>query len=269
MAKGDLDARISTRFMTGFYGKCANNLNALADVAIAAARKQLQSERMRTELITNISHDIKTPLTSIINYVDLMQRVESPEEAQAYLEVLGRQSQRLKKLIEDLVEMSKASTGNMHVELAELNLTETVNQALGEFYEKLEKAGITPMFTPQEVPPVIADGRLVWRVLSNLLSNAVKYAMPGTRLYIDVAVRETQLQLSLKNVSREPLTLTPEELTERFVRGDTSRNTEGSGLGLNIARSLMELQKGQLQLQIDGDLFKATLVFSRVPEQLW
>ena len=222
----------------------------------------MKSERMKAELVTNVSHDIKTPLTSIINYVDLLQKAKSQEEAESYLEVLERQSQRLKKLIEDLMEMSKASTGNMVVELKPLDAVEAVNQALGEFSEKLEQAQLTPVITKsQEAIMVLADGRLTWRVLSNLLGNAVKYAMPGTRLYIGLLQTETDVQISLKNISREQLNVNSEELMERFVRGDASRNTEGSGLGLNIARSLMELQAGQLQLLVDGDLFKATLIF--------
>ena len=268
MSKGDLDTKVDDRLMVGAFRDYAEHLNALADVAVDAARKQMKSERMKAELITNISHDIKTPLTSIINYVDLMQKVGSPEEAQAYLEVLGRQSQRLKKLIEDLMEMSKASTGNMHVELTQVDAVETVNQALGEFYEKLENAGLIPVVScsAQQVM-MVADGRLAWRVLSNLLSNAVKYAMPGTRLYIDVTENHSQVQISLKNISREALNISADELMERFVRGDASRNTEGSGLGLNIARSLMELQKGRLLLQVDGDLFKATVCFNSAPRR--
>jgi signal transduction histidine kinase len=194
--------------------------------------------------------------------VDLLQKAESQEQAEEYLEVLNRQSQRLKKLIEDLMEMSKASTGNMAVELMRVNAVEAINQALGEFSEKLEKAQLTPVFNPPEEPVMmIADGRLTWRVLSNLLGNAVKYALPGTRLYIDLVEVNGQVLISLKNISREQLNVSTEELMERFVRGDASRNTEGSGLGLNIAKSLMELQKGQLQLLVDGDLFKATLIF--------
>lgn len=262
MAKGDLNTRISTRFMTGFYGKCANNLNALADVAIAAAQKQLHAERMRTELITNISHDIKTPLTSIINYVDILQAAPDGPERDQYLEVLGRQSQRLKKLIEDLMEMSRASSGSIRAELMEMDPVETVRQALGEFADKLESRDLTVVFPENGVvAPILADGRLTWRVLSNLLSNVVKYAMPGTRVYVAVAQQENKVCISLKNISAQPLNMTEEELMERFVRGDASRNTEGSGLGLNIAKSLMELQKGKLRLLADGDLFKATLEF--------
>ena len=184
-----------------------------------------------------------------------------------YLEVLGRQSQRLKKLIEDLMEMSRATTGNMSVDILRLDPVETLNQALGEFSDKLAAADLQVVFQPPETSgKILADGRLSWRVLSNLLSNIVKYAMPGTRVYGDVVTLEDRVLISLKNISREPLNIGAEELTERFVRGDASRNTEGSGLGLNIAQSLMELQKGKLQLLVDGDLFKVTLIFPRASE---
>jgi len=262
MSKGDLDTKVDDKLLLGSFKEYAADLNALADVAVEAAKKQMKSERMKAELVTNVSHDIKTPLTSIINYVDLLQKAETEEQAEEYLEVLNRQSQRLKKLIEDLMEMSKASTGNMTVELAGVDAVETINQALGEFSEKLEKAQLTPVFNPPQEPVrMVADGRLTWRVLSNLLGNAVKYALPGTRLYIDLVAVNGQVLISLKNISREQLNVSSEELMERFVRGDASRNTEGSGLGLNIAKSLMELQKGQLQLLVDGDLFKVTMLF--------
>ena len=262
MRKGDLDSKVDDRLLIGCFRDFAEELNGLADVAVVAAQKQLKSERMKTELITNVSHDIKTPLTSIINYVDLMEKPHSPEEQQAYLEVLSRQSQRLKKLIDDLMEMSKASTGNMAVDITEVNAAEAINQALGEFADKLDKAQLIPVFRQPETDiHMMADGRLVWRVLSNLLSNAVKYAMPGTRLYIDLMELEGKVVLSLKNISRDPLNVSVDELLERFVRGDAARNTEGSGLGLNIAQSLMELQKGRLELLVDGDLFKVTLIF--------
>jgi len=262
MAQGTLHTKIPTKYLLGSYKTCAEHLNALADVATVAAKNQLKSERMKTELITNVSHDIKTPLTSIINYVDLLEKPHSSEEGEQYLEVLGRQSQRLKKLIEDLMEMSKATTGNMAVEITQVDAAEAVNQALGEFADKLEAAHLNPVFRQPERQVVMqADGRLTWRVLSNLLSNIVKYALPGTRVYIDLVQLEHQVLISLKNISREALNVSADELTERFVRGDAARNTEGSGLGLNIAKSLMELQKGQLQLLVDGDLFKVTLVF--------
>jgi signal transduction histidine kinase len=229
---------------------------------MVAAQKQMQSERMKTELITNVSHDIKTPLTSIINFVDLLQKPHSDEEETEYLDVLNRQSQRLKRLIEDLMDLSKANTGNMTVNVTEMDAVEVINQALGEYSDKLDAAQLIPVFREPELPArILADGRLTWRVLSNLLTNAVKYALPGTRLYVDVVPLEGKVLVSLKNISREQLSVNAEELMERFVRGDTSRNTEGTGLGLNIARSLMEVQHGQLQLLVDGDLFKVTLLF--------
>ena len=262
MNRGSLDHKIPTRYLVGAFREFAVALNALSDSAMVAAQKQLQSERMKTELITNVSHDIKTPLTSIINYVDLLQKPHSDEEQKQYLEVLSRQSLRLKRLIDDLMEMSKASTGNLTVEITAIDAAEAVNQALGEFSGKLEKARLIPVFTaPQEQVLMRADGRLVWRVLSNLLGNAVKYALPGTRVYIDTAQVDGRVMISIKNISAEPLNVSSEELMERFVRGDASRNTEGSGLGLNIAKSLMEVQKGQLSLLVDGDLFKVTLFF--------
>ena len=262
MRRGDLDTKVDDGLLVGCFRDFAQELNGLADVAVVAAQKQLKSERMKTELITNVSHDIKTPLTSIINYVDLMSKPHSEEEQELYLEVLSRQSQRLKKLIDDLMEMSKASTGNINVDIARVDAAEAVNQALGEFGDKLAKANLTPVFRrPEEPVEMLADGRLVWRVLSNVLSNAVKYALSGTRLYVDLTTLEGKVLISLKNISREELNVAADELMERFVRGDASRNTEGSGLGLNIAKSLMELQKGQLQLLVDGDLFKVTLIF--------
>ena len=262
MAQGDLNGKIPTQHLFGAFRDFAEALNDLADAAMEAARKQMQSERMKTELITNVSHDIKTPLTSIINYVDLLQSSHTQQESAQYLEVLARQSKRMKKLVEDLMDMSKASSGNLQVNTASLDAAEAISQALGEFTDKLYAARLTPVFrAPEEPVTVLADGRHTWRVLSNLLSNAVKYAMPGTRLYIDLVSLPGCVQISLKNISAEPLNVSAEELTERFVRGDASRNTEGSGLGLNIAKSLMELQRGSLELLVDGDLFKVILTF--------
>ena len=262
MKAGDLNEKINTGWLFGSFKQIAEDLNALADVVTVAAEKQMKAERMKTELITNVSHDIKTPLTSVINYVDLLQQPHTQEEGEQYLEVLSRQSQRLKKLVEDLMDMSKASSGNVAVNLTQLDAVETVNQALGEFADKLEAAKLTPVFrSPDSQLNMLADGRLTWRVLSNLLSNVVKYALPGTRVYIDLLRLENCIVLSVKNISREELNISAEELTERFVRGDASRNTEGSGLGLNIAQSLMRLQKGTMDITVDGDLFKVTLTF--------
>lgn len=264
MRSGDLESKVDDKYLVGCFREFAGELNGLADVAMVAAQNQLKSERMKTELITNVSHDIKTPLTSIINYVDLLEKPHTPEEAQSYVEVLSRQSHRLKKLIDDLMEMSKASTGNIQVDIGEIDAVEAVTQALGEFADKLTAAGLTPVFhQSEENIMLLADGRLLWRAVSNVLSNAVKYALPGTRLYVDVSATQDKAIISFKNISGAQLNISAEELMERFVRGDCSRNTEGSGLGLNIAKSLMELQKGQLQLLVDGDLFKVTLVFPR------
>lgn len=264
MRSGDLESKVEDKYLVGCFREFAGELNGLADVAMVAAQDQLKSERMKTELITNVSHDIKTPLTSIINYVDLLEKPHTEEEQKAYVEVLSRQSQRLKKLIDDLMEMSKASTGNIQVDIGEIDAVEAVTQALGEFADKLTAAGLTPVFhQSEENIMLLADGRLLWRAMSNVLSNAVKYALPGTRLYVDVSATQDKAIISFKNISGAQLNISAEELMERFVRGDCSRNTEGSGLGLNIAKSLMELQKGQLQLLVDGDLFKVTLVFPR------
>ena len=187
MSQGDLDTKVNDRMLVGGFREFAEQLNDLADVAVIAAQKQLKSERMKTELITNVSHDIKTPLTSIINYVDLLQKPHTEAQQEQYLEVLDRQSQRLKKLIDDLMEMSKASTGNIAVDIETVDAGEAVNQALGEFADKLEKAQLTPVFRQPDDPVyMLADGKLVWRVMSNLLGNAVKYALPGTRVYLDL-----------------------------------------------------------------------------------
>ena len=267
MRGGDLDVKVDDKLMVGGFKDMAGELNGLSDVVLVAAQKQMRSERMRTELITNVSHDIKTPLTSIINYVDLLQKPHTEEEGKAYLEVLSRQSGRMKRLIDDLIELSKASTGNITVELTKMDAVETVNQALGEFTDKLAAAELMPVFRqPKEPLYIHADGRLAWRAMSNLLSNAVKYAQPGTRLYVDMVAVDGKVCISFKNISRDPLNVSADELMERFVRGEASRNQEGSGLGLNIAQSMMELQHGALELLVDGDLFKATLIFPQEEE---
>ena len=262
MRGGDLDVKVDDKLMVGAYKDMAGELNGLSDVVVVAAQKQMRSERMRTELITNVSHDIKTPLTSIINYVDLLQKPHSEEDTKTYLEVLSRQSGRMKRLIDDLIELSKASTGNITVNLTTMDAVETVNQALGEFTDKLEAARLMPVFrAPKEPLYIHADGRLAWRAMSNLLSNAAKYAMPDTRLYVDMVAVDGKVCISFKNISRDSLNISADELMERFVRGEASRTQEGSGLGLNIAQSMMELQHGALELLVDGDLFKATLIF--------
>ena len=222
----------------------------------------MKSEHLKTELITNVSHDIKTPLTSIINYVDLLKKENLDGQAAEYIEVLDRQSRRLKKLTEDLVEASKASTGNLKVQLAPTDMGELAAQAVAEYEEKLENAHLEAVINGGDTPLfAMVDGNLTWRVLSNLLSNACKYSQPHTRVYIDIKKEKDTVILSMKNISRDALNIPAEELMERFVRGDSSRHTEGSGLGLNIAQSLVGLQKGTFSLEIEGDLFKAFVTF--------
>ena len=266
MSEGDLDSKIKTydEFLYGHFAEFAEDLNTLSDTCVDAAMAKMKSERMKTELITNVSHDIKTPLTSIINYVDLLKQAENEEQRQEYLEVLDRQSQRLKKLIEDLMEMSKASTGNVNVELTQTDVVEAVNQALGEFSDRFDQLGLNIVFRQKDQSiQASCDGKLLWRVLSNLLVNVVKYALPNTRVYVDVTADGHKVLISLKNISREPLNIPAEELMERFVRGDESRTDQGNGLGLNIAKSLMEVQHGDLDLTVDGDLFKVTLTLNQ------
>lgn len=265
LAAGDLTYTVDTEKMYPVLKEHGDNLNAVSIGMNRAVNERMKSERFKTELITNVSHDLKTPLTSIVSYVDLLKKepIES-EQAQEYIEVLDRQSQKLKKLTTDLVDASKASSGALPVHSEKLDLGELLRQSAGEYTEKFAAANITPvLLVPEGETYVTADGRLLWRVLDNLLGNAVKYAQSGTRLYLELVQDETETVLTLKNISREPLNIPAEELMERFVRGDGSRHTDGSGLGLSIAKSLMELMGGKLALTLDGDLFKAALVFSR------
>lgn len=261
LAAGEFEYKIDTKHMYWEFKHHAENLNSIGDGMAAAVEQRMKSERLKTELITNVSHDIKTPLTSIINYVDLLERPHTPEEGAEYLEVLERQSKRLKKLTEDLVEASKASTGNMSVTLAPTNTLEIINQSLAEYGQRMEAGKLSVLINvPEPAPAVRADGRLLWRVMDNLFNNVVKYAMPETRVYVDVRTSEGNAVISVKNISRAALNVSAEELMERFVRGDASRSTEGSGLGLSIAKSLTELQHGQFSISTDGDLFKAEVM---------
>ena len=230
---------------------------AMADREKALA--EAEREKLRANLLRAVSHDLRTPLTSIINYVDLLRKqgLDSPH-APEYLEVLERKSHRLKKLTEDLVEASKASTGSLPVHLERLGMVQLLQQALGEWEERFVQSGLTAVPTyPAEEAWIMADGRHLWRVIDNLLSNCNKYALEGTRVYIEIFRGKGSVSLSVKNVSRDPLNVPPERLMERFVRGEESRTTEGSGLGLSIAKSLTELQGGTFELVVDGDLFKA------------
>lgn len=261
MSEGDLNIKVDEKHMVGVFCQFAQSLNSLADATVMAAQRQFKSERMKTELITNVSHDIKTPLTSIINYVNLLRATDQTDpKALEYIDVLDRKSQRLKKLTEDLVEASKASTGVLNVERERIGMEQLIDQALGEWEEKLEARHLSIVkLLPEGETWVYADGRHLWRVIDNLLSNCSKYAMEGTRVYLELTRGKGQAALSVKNVSREAITVPADRLMERFVRGEESRNTEGSGLGLSIARSLTELQGGIFQLTADGDLFKATV----------
>lgn len=260
MAKGNIDEKIDTQHMYWEFKNHADNLNSIGDGMAAAVEQRMKSERLKTELITNVSHDIKTPLTSIVNYVDLLQKPHTPEQEAEYLEVLDRQSKRLKKLTEDLVEASKASTGNMNVNIVRTNTREIIEQSLAEYGRRMEQGNLSIIVKiPEEPPQAMADGRLLWRVLDNLFNNVVKYALPGTRVYITSELDGGDAVISVKNISRDPLNISVEELMERFVRGDASRHTEGSGLGLNIAQSLVNLMHGRFSLSVDGDLFKAEI----------
>lgn len=261
LASGNLNYRVPTQHMLPAFRRHAEHLNSITAGMQRAVHEQMKSERMKTELITNVSHDIKTPLTSIINYVKLLQRdgLQS-ENAPQYLEVLDRQSARLKKLTDDLVEASKASSGAMSVNLERTDLHVLLEQVLGEYGEKLANAQLTPVIQLCEPAPfVLADGKLLWRVFDNLFGNLCKYAQAATRVYLSTAIQGDQAIVTIKNVSRDPLNISGEELMERFVRGDAARNTDGSGLGLSIAQSLMALQSGTVSIDIDGDLFKVTL----------
>ena len=263
LAKGDLKYKVDEKDLPGDFKRHARDLNSISEGMNRAVEERMRSEHFRTELISNVSHDIKTPLTTIISYINLLQQEEFESEAAAkYLATLDRQSTRLKKLMEDLLEISKASTGNMTIVSAPCELEVLLEQALGEYEERMQAASLVPVLhiTPPS-PVILADGQLLWRVFDNLLSNAVKYAMPGTRVYLDLSTEGGYATLLFRNISKEELNIPATDLLERFVRGDRSRHTEGSGLGLSIAQSLTELMGGELSLEIDGDLFKVTIRF--------
>ena len=265
LAAGNLDAQVDTKWMYWDVKRHAENLNSIGDGMAAAIDKQLKSERLKTELITNVSHDIKTPLTSIINYVDLLQHEHTSEQEEEYLAVLKRQAFKLKKLTEDLVEASKATTGNLPVNAVRCSMNELLAQVEGEYGDKLAAAELTLVSVmPEKELFCCVDGALMWRVIDNLLSNICKYAQNGTRVYLTLEKTGGEAVVTFKNTSRAALNIPAEELMERFVRGDSSRSTEGNGLGLSIAQSLTELQGGKMALAIDGDLFKAILRFPTV-----
>lgn len=263
LAEGNLHHKVDTSRLPADFKRHAEDLNSIREGISRAVEERMKSEHFRTELITNVSHDIKTPLTTIISYVNLLAgEPYTGEAAKKYLATLERQSTRLKKLMEDLLEVSKATTGNLTVHPAPCELEVMLSQALGEYEERMQAAQLIPVLHIASPSPIImADGRLLWRVFDNLLSNAVKYAMPGTRVYLDLKVENSLASLMVRNISKTELNVPAEELLERFVRGDRSRHTEGSGLGLSIAHSLTELMGGELSLEIDGDLFKVMVKF--------
>ncbi|MBQ6218036.1 MAG: HAMP domain-containing histidine kinase [Erysipelotrichaceae bacterium] len=263
LACGDLSYHVDTDKMVWDLKKHGEDLNSIASGMAIAVEDRLKSERMKTELITNVSHDIKTPLTSIINYADLIGKEEaSSDKVKEYSEVLIRQSKRLKRLLEDLVEASKAASGSLEVELSPCDANIFIEQCIGEYDDRLKKADLTLIAKKaEERVEILADPRRMWRIFDNLMNNICKYALPGTRVYLSLEKERDKAVISFKNTSKDQLNISPDELLERFKRGDASRNSEGNGLGLSIAKSLTELQNGELDLSIDGDLFKASLRF--------
>ena len=266
ISRGNLDYQIDTKYMTGSLKSFSEDLNSIGEGLSKAVDERMKSERFKTELITNVSHDIKTPLTSIINYVDLIKKEQPESETmRQYVDVLDRQSSRLKKLIEDLVEASKASTGNVAVSLEKCDAAVILAQTAGEFDEKLKINQLELLMNiPAEPCYILADGRHLWRDMDNLMNNICKYAQPGTRVYINLEKKNGKVDIVFRNISKYALNLTSDEFLERFTRGDSSRSTEGSGLGLSIANSLTELQGGVLSLTVDGDLFKVSLTFDAI-----
>ena len=264
--EGKENVVIESRDLERSLKEMAEYINDIAQGFSNAIDKSLKSERMKTELITNVSHDIKTPLTSIINYVDLLKKEEMPNDrAKEYLEVLDNKSQRLKRLTEDLVEASKASSGNIKLNMEKLNVKELMKQISGEFEDKFQDRKLELNLSMSEKDCFIqADSRYLYRVLENMYGNVVKYALESSRVYVDIVPIEDKIQIQIKNISKEKLNISAEELMQRFVRGDSSRNTEGSGLGLSIAQSLTELQGGKFSIYLDGDLFKVIIEFNKV-----
>ena len=266
ISSGNMSYQIPLEGLRGSNRVLAEKLNDIGTGLNKAVEEGMKNERLKTDLITNVSHDIKTPLTSIINYVDILKRsnIEDPQ-IQGYLDILEAKAQRLKTLTEDVVEASKVSSGNITLEYMDVNLAEMIQQTEGEFEEKFTARSLSIVTNLPEEPAVIhVDGRRLWRVLENVFGNAAKYAMPGTRVYADLRLGEDTVDFSLKNVSEQQLNISADELTERFIRGDISRSTEGSGLGLSIAKSLVEMQGGRFELYLDGDLFRVNIRFRRV-----
>ena len=262
---GKTNLQLNQEEFTKTDRQMAYEINNIAGGFSNAIDEKLKSEKLKTELITNVSHDIKTPLTSIINYVDLLKKENiEGEKANEYLSILDNKSQRLKKLTEDLVEASKASAGAIKLNFEKLNINELIKQVSGEFEDKFKTHNLQKIITlPEKEVYIKADSRYLYRVLENMYSNIAKYALEGTRVYIDITEKDNKVYIELKNVSKQKLNISADELMQRFVRGEASRNTEGSGLGLSIAKSLTELQKGKFNIYLDGDLFKVTIEFAK------
>ena len=266
LEEGELNYQYELETFDGFRKEFARTLNGVNQVFLNSVMESMKNERMQTDLITNVSHDIKTPLTSIINYVGLLKRENiANEKAKGYIEILEQKSLRLKHLTEDLVEASRISSGNIKLECMQIEMQEMIYQAGGEFADKFEERGLKLLENmPQEPVYIRADGRRLWRVLENLYGNVAKYAMPNTRVYVDLVDLDTEMKFSIKNISDQRLNIEAKDLTERFIRGDISRSTEGSGLGLSIAKNLTELQGGKFSIYLDGDLFRVTIVFPKL-----
>lgn len=266
MYNGNIKEELKEENFKGEMREVVHELNDIAGGLCNAMEQGLKNERLKTELITNVSHDIKTPLTSIINYVDLLKKENIQNDTvKEYLEILDNKSQRLKKLTEDLVEASKASSGNIKLDMEKLNVKELMKQLTGEFEDKLDEKGLEMIESvPTEEITIQADSQYMYRVMENIYTNIVKYALENSRVYVDVTKKDNKVEIAIKNISKDKLNITVDELMQRFVRGDTSRTTEGSGLGISIAKSLTELQKGKFDLYLDGDLFKVVIQFDSI-----
>ncbi len=269
ISEGDLNYQIPIENLSGDSLLMAEAMNRIGEGLSTAVEQSVKDERLKTDLITNVSHDIKTPLTSIINYVDLLKREDiQNERARNYIAILEDKSQRLKHLTDDLVEASKISSGNVKLELVRINFQELINQTNGEFSEKFEERELQLVVNMPKEPVIIeADGRRLWRIIENLYGNVAKYAMPRTRVYVELTVVGHMVRFHIKNISEQPLNIEAGELTERFIRGDVARSTEGSGLGLSITKTLTELQKGSFDIYLDGDLFKVTIIFPEAAKE--
>ncbi len=266
--EGNTQSELDEKSVENVFKNSVIYLNDISNGFENAVQDRMKSERMKAELITNVSHDIKTPLTSIINYVDLLKQENiQDEKAREYIEILENKSQRLKRLTEDLVEASKVSTGNISLNLEKINIVELIKQATGEFEDKFKKRGLEPIInSDQNEINIMADSKYMYRIIENLYSNISKYALENSRVYVDIKMSKTEpvpnVQIEIKNISKDKLNISADELMQRFVRGDKSRTTEGSGLGISIAQNLTELQNGKFELKLDGDLFKVKLTFN-------